>query len=363
VGANQGSIAPLVDRLGEILSLPSERDSYMVVNALARTGLVRGDYVGLEKLEKAVAEQASQRSDLAKLILPIKIKALTKQKKYAEAKKLVLEHAGELGDSGLRSLQVGIVRGLVQSGKLDEARKLVKSVYADGAKYPTTLASVGLYWVQKAIDDKQAGEFVSRVDELSGAGCSVDHFAFVFRDGFYTVMQSGDRDAINKCSAQLEKFTKTEGLHESTLQVLALLMLDGAFYRNDFKAAYEMVERGVPGYDEKWHAEMRDKVGAHLALQEERYADAIELFRKHMERVAAWTDPVINPVNGARMTKEAVLGFNEKRLGDIFTKMGDEAEAKAAYARAKEWYNKAIKAASPGSIEEKIAKDELQQVP
>jgi hypothetical protein len=83
-----------------------------------------------------------------------------------------------------------------------------------------------------------------------------------------------------------------------------------------------------------------------------------------MARVDAWTEPVINPANGAGMTREAVLGFNEKRIGDIYSKMEGHAEdAAAAYLRSREWYNKAIAAAKPGSIERKIAEKELAQVP
>jgi hypothetical protein len=177
------------------------------------------------------------------------------------------------------------------------------------------------------------------------------------------VMMSGDADLQKRCVALVEKINAadlSDSLHESLL----LLLLDGAFYRNDFKQAYEIVKAGIPGYDEKWHAEMKDKVGAHLALQEGRKSDAIALFRKHMERVAAWTEPVMNPTNGAMMTREAVLGFNEKRIGDIYAGMdGHAEEAKAAYGRARDWYNKAISSAKPGSIEQKLAKEELALVP
>ncbi|MBT3192802.1 MAG: hypothetical protein HN341_09635 [Verrucomicrobia bacterium] len=109
---------------------------------------------------------------------------------------------------------------------------------------------------------------------------------------------------------------------------------------------------------------MKDKVGAHLALQEGRPSDAIELFRKHMVRVAAWEAPVVNPENGAKMTREAVLGFNEKRLGDIYIGMdGHAADAGAAYARARDWYQKALADLEPGTIEFKSATDELSRVP
>ncbi len=83
-----------------------------------------------------------------------------------------------------------------------------------------------------------------------------------------------------------------------------------------------------------------------------------------MERVNAWTDPVINPTNGARMTREAVLGFNEKRIGDIYNGMeGHADDAQAAYLRARDWYTKAIASFEEGSIEYKLAVEELSMVP
>jgi len=109
---------------------------------------------------------------------------------------------------------------------------------------------------------------------------------------------------------------------------------------------------------------MTDKVGAHLALQENRPEDAVALFRKHMERVLAWTAPVMNPENGAKMIKEAVMGFNEKRIGDIYAGMeGRGEDAQAAYGRARNWYQKALELLEPDSLEHKQATAELAAVP
>ena len=125
-----------------------------------------------------------------------------------------------------------------------------------------------------------------------------------------------------------------------------------------------LLEKGITGHDEHWHSELKDKVGAHLALAEGRHEDAIKLFRVHMARVEVWEQPVVNPEDQTKMTKEAVLGFNEKRIGDIYSEMGSRSEdAKAAYARARGWYQMALSKLEPDSAEHATATAELALVP
>ena len=361
---NQGPILPLVKRLDEIMALPQDGDSLIVVQSLASAGLSVGDYAGLASLQAAVAKKAPGRRDLAKVMLVTEVKALLKQGGYDQACKVMDANTDRLGDAELRKLKVAVLRGALGSGKSEFARELVDKVYADGEKHPLTRTSVATFWIGKAVESRDVKQFLDRMDKALAAGCLVEQLIPVIHDGFYVVMTSGDGESSKRCAALLEGLGKKEGLSEYARQNLVLLQLDGAFYREDFRAAYDIVKAGVPGKDEKWQAEMVDKVGAHLALQEKRYEDAIKLFRNHMARIAAWKTAVVNPANGASMTKEAVLGFNEKRLGDIYREMGGhEADAKAAYDRAREWYDKAIKEAKPGSVEAKLAQEELNQVP
>jgi len=362
--SDKKSIQPFVERLDEILSLSEPGGSFGVLRAITSVGLKTGDYEGLANLIAAVRERAADKSDLIHLMLQTECEAMLQQGKLDDVAAFLSANAEALGDSALRGLTVKTLRRCGADGNDELAAKLVESAYAAGDKYPSTRNAVASILVRNAGKSKKPELFLSQIERAIGAGVPVPQLIAVLRDGFYMVMTAGNAEYQKSCMELVAKLNGGDGLSESTHQSLALLLLDGAFYQNDFRSAYKVIKDGVPGYDEKWHEEMADKVGAHLALQEGRSEDAIALFRKHMARVEAWTEPVINPTNGARMTREAVMGFNEKRIGDIYSKMeGHADDAKASYLKSREWYNKAIAAAKPGSIERKIAEEELAQVP
>ena len=358
------SIQPLVERLDEILSLSEPGASFGVIRVIISVGLKTGDYEGLANLIAAVRERAADKTELVHLMLQAEADVLLQQGQLEKTAEFLSLNAEALGDSALHRLTVKALHRCAADKNDALAAKLVENAYAGGNKYPSTRNAVALILVRNAGKSKKPELFLSQIKRAIDAGVSVPQLIAVLRDGFYMVMTAGNAEYQKSCMELVAKLNGEDGLSESTHQSLALLLLDGAFYQNDFRAAYKVIKDGVPGYDEKWHEEMADKVGAHLALQEGRSEDAIALFRKHMARVEAWTEPVINPTNGARMTREAVMGFNEKRIGDIYSKMDGHAEdAKASYLKSREWYNKAIAAAKPGSIERKIAEEELAQIP
>jgi len=362
--AGDESLNVLLDRLDEILELSGSGASAGVLNSMVSVGLGMPDYDGLELLIAAVRERAADRQDLMQLMLVTEGNVLLQQGNLKGAEEFIAANAAEMGDVAVRKMSLELLKRCIQEKNSAVAEALVASIYAAGGEYPTARNAVAALWIRNAVDDKNPEIFLNRVNKAIDLGCDAASLLSGFRQGFYMVMMSGNSDLQKKCIALNEKLNAVAGLSDSLHESLLLLSLDGAFYRNDFKYAYKIIENGIPGHDEEWHIEMKDKVGAHLALQEGRKSDAIELFRKHMARVEAWAEPVMNPTNGAMMTREAVLGFNEKRIGDIYAGMeGHTEDAKAAYSRARDWYNKAIAAAKPGSIEQKIAKEELALVP
>ncbi len=362
--ADSGTIMPLVERLDEIIALPENSFSHNVVATVARQGLAMNDFSGLKALSDAVNNKAPSRDDLILLMLVTEGEVLLQQGMLAETKTFLDKNSDRLDDGMTKSIASKLLRACFVSENSAIAERLVATSLLNGEKYPQTRNAIARLWISNAVDIKDPKAFSKRINEAMVGGYSQAHLVSVFRDGFYMVMTSGDSDSQASCMELAKKMNNSDELSDSAKQSVSLLLLDGAFYRDDFKAAYELVKKGIPEYDEKWHIEMIDKIGAHLALQENRPEDAISLFRKHMERVDAWTEPVVNPTNGARMTREAVLGFNEKRIGDIYSGMDGHAEdSAAAYLRARDWYQKAIDSSNPDSIEYTLAVEELKLVP
>jgi hypothetical protein len=362
--SDAGSILPVADRLSEILALASPEQSLGVISSVARIGLSSKDYAGLAALLAAVKQDAAEREDLMHLALTVDADVLLQQGKLAAAAAFLSANADALGDKALSTRAKSLLAAAVSASDNPLAECVVSAALAAGAERPMTRDTVALSWISIAEKGQQHDAFLTRVAAALDAGCQESRVASAFGSGFYKVMMVRDPAFQTRCLELGERLAAADDLSDGQRQSLTLMQLDGAFYASDFARAYAIIESGVPGHDDVWHVEMKDKVGAHLALQEGRPEDAIGLFKKHMARVDAWEAPVVNPENGAKMTRQAVLGFNENRIGDIYAGMdGRAADASAAYARARDWYQKAIADAEPDSIESKLAADELAQIP
>ena len=361
--ATAGTIAPVAERLEEILGLSPGTD-VSVLSAVTQQGLQICDYTGLEVLLAAIETRGGDRDDLTHLRLRVTADILLQQEKVVEAETFLATNGVALGDPDLSSRSAKLLELAIKAGDQAMVSRVVLAALASGNERPKTRHAVVRSWLRASEKAGQWGDFVERIEVALDAGCPGDSLLPAVRSSFHTIMLSPDEALQRSCIAVTERLSAECEFDEGRQQSIKLLLLDGSFYVQDFKRAYAIVEAGVRLYDEEWHATTKEKVGAHLALQEGRKEDAIALFRKHMARVELWDAPVINPENGARMCREAVLGFNEKRLGDIYAGMDSRSEdASAAYARARDWYQKAMVSLESDSIEYKSAAAELAEVP
>ena len=125
---------------------------------------------------------------------------------------------------------------------------------------------------------------------------------------------------------------------ESVRSALETALLDVYFYLEDFRGALARIENGISGYDEDWHAELRNKVGAHLAEQEGRIADAVRYYENHIARVRMWSDALISPEDGRKIVPAEVIALNKRRIGDLWMSEGEVEKAKAAHEQALRYY-------------------------
>ncbi len=273
-----------------------------------------------------------------------------------------LAQADLLGD---RAVGQGILSVLSVAKTNDVlVTRVVEEAYKQGERLPITRNRIASWTLTQAVDAEDGEGFIKVTRTAIERGTPADSLYASFSKGFYAFIEKTGDDLRTEMLGLLDTLRKTPDLAESMQGAYAAAALDGAFIMNDFKTVKAIVDAGVPGYDEAWHTELKGKAMAHLALQEGRHEEAVALFQQHIERIAAWKEPVVNPMTGRPVPTEAVLGFNEKRIGDIWGGVpGREAEAAAAYARARQHYQQALATLDPTSPEYADAARELEAVP
>jgi len=150
---------------------------------------------------------------------------------------------------------------------------------------------------------------------------------------------------------------------EDTRNDLKLKLLDGCFLIQDYDHALAILEAGVPGHNEQWQKTAIVKVKAHRALANKNPREAVQYFRAFMEDIRKSNDTEIaDPVTGIFFAREMVLGRNARRIGDILNGIPDHAEARKAYAEARDLYEQALGKTKDAKAR-KIIEDEITLLP
>lgn len=359
-----GSVAGVAARVGEIMEGDVEPVATAVFATAVSQGMQIADYAGVETLLAAVEARAGGNAELAVFVHLARGELLIAQEQPEAAWNHYVALSDVIGDSELSRRLPAVLKAAERLGLPELSARVVENAYQRGEAFPLTRDAAAASAVREAADSGRIDVLLAATQTALERGAKVSRFYHGFSRGFYVMIQKATAAEQGEAGALLLRLSQAPGVEEAILGMIASARLDVAFFAQDFKAALAIVEAGVPGYDEKWHEELRDKVSAHIAQQEGRHEDAVALYRKHMERVSAWEQPVINPENGQQMVKEVVLGFNEKRIGDIWSAVpGREGDAAAAYARAREWYGKALEILEKDSPEHAEAVAELAAVP
>ncbi|MBC8453841.1 hypothetical protein H8D64_02175 [PVC group bacterium] len=360
VYAETGALGEMLPRMDAVFTISDDAKKQAVLRWIMGAVIQKRNFKLLDKFVEATELRAENDPEIGKLVVIVRLDALLFGGKYDEAGQYLFEMAGSIDDRSLSSR----LNWLLDNLKNDIAKADALAERAINELDENTLAreTAASRWLGMANNDLDL--FAVRASRLLDLNLGVSRMASAYKNYFYKVQKAGSDEQKKTCTELCVRLESLSSLSDADRKSLVLLRLDGAFYREDFESALELIKSGVPGYDEDWHSEMENKVSAHLALQQGRKQEAIDLFTKHMEKVEAWKTAVVNPENGQRMIKEAVLGFNEKRVGDVFASMeGKATEAEAAYGRATAWYKEALQILKPDSPEYKNAENELKQVP
>lgn len=362
--AQSGSVAPVASRLKDMSDGGLAASMNDIVSIAFSKGIQISDFDGVELLLNAIRPYADDNAVLNRTALSAMGAMLVGRGQLDKALDHYLNNAALLGDQELIRGLRPLLQAARDKGLTDLTQRAVEAVYAFGDVYPVTRNSVAVWTIDVAVDQGDPQRLLQTTQKAFEQGVPVVTIYPAFLNGFYPAVENVPDELRSEWLALISKMRKTEGLPERFQSMMATALLDGAFFAQDYKAALAIVEEGIAGFDEKWHAELKDKINAHIALQEKRYDEAVALFQKHIERVSAWTEPAINPEDGRPVIKEVVLGLNEKRIGDIWSGVeGRSADARAAYARARQHYQDALTILDKSSPEYARASAELAEVP
>lgn len=361
--AEADTLSEMLARLPEVFSLSDQCAVSAVVRWIVGAATRAGDFELLDSLLAASRDHAQENPELNTVLIMAEADALLMRDEHQKAEAFLFANAQNIDDGSLSSRLLWLMDRMEEKEPKSSDR-LAYQVIQTLVDCPRSRGDAVGRWLKRATKEASSDLFVQRVNELLDKNIAVERVARAYQDHFYDGIRRGTDAQKAACMAVGERLASNTSLPESRRGSLQLLCLDGAFYRKDFAAALALIEAGIPSHDEAWHAEMKNKVSAHLALAEGRPEEAIAMFRKHMAIVEAWKAPVVNPENGMSMTKEVVLGYNEKRIGDIYAGVpGKEGEAAAAYTRARTWYKEALALLEPDSKEHKAAEEEMAAVP
>ena len=359
----QGSLGAVVEDVPRIVTALPEVDAERVVSLAFQLALQDTQYGPAEAIASAAGEAGAGKPALERFARLSRIDVMLASDRLADAEAQIWTDAASLADNDLSPRAGRLMAAWRKGGNAGAETAFARRVLAEWAQKPMSRDAVGSAWVLAAIDDKNRDAFMDRIGACAKAQVRVARLLSPFEAGFYDTMSKGSEEQRKRCRDLAAELQAQPSVREYEITRLTLMRLDGAFYANDFKAALELVKAGIPGYDADWHAVLTNKIAAHMALAENRPEDAIRCFRNHMEKVAAWERPEQNPENGLLMHKETVLGFNEKRIGDIYASMGRAEDAAASYRRAREYYKQALEQVSKDSEEYAAYTKELAEVP
>ncbi len=358
--AGEDELAMMV---GRMLSADMQEFSEYLVRSLIEVAL------GSEDAERkavvlAMLEEQAAAPDVLRLVQSGYVRLALQEQDAGAALARMQQQADLLGDQALARL----LRSLLAQTDDDEVLHAVETwVYADAQQELQVTRRQYAMWQMRQLRDQQDVEALSHVVARAlDAGVEAQALVSRFvRNHFYGLMETASEADRKRVLAILHslQLAAGEGMPEGLRTSLAMAKLDGYYYLKDFASALALVEAGIPGQDEAWHEELRDKVAAHLALQEGRYADAVERFRRHIDRTRQWEKPIHAPDTGRLIVADEVIALNERRIGDILLLMPEhEDEAAEAYARAAQHYQMALDQYADDPVSEKVIRAEWKDL-
>ncbi len=278
-------------------------------------------------------------SSLYEIVVHTQVQAYLRDAMMPEAFAHYQEHVALLGDVRVAPGVSRLLDHAASEGDLAFRARILAWGYGL-EDFSMTRTRIARWELAQLRAEEDVSVVVDGVRAVMGRGVPVTVIANAFvREILYPTLARADTEEQQELrDVLLEMLVADEDLPEFVRASLKSSLLDVYFYLEDYRAALQQIEAGVPGYDADWHAELGNKVQAHLAEQEGRIADAVAHYKEHIQRVKTWTDSIVSPEDGRNILPYEVIALNERRISDLWAGEGETEKADAARARAITYY-------------------------
>jgi len=305
-----------------------------------------------------IEKDAKGKDALRSMVLTEKTRISIMQKRWKEAETFIIKNASSFSDNDLAGIIAFYASAAKNKEEVDGADRICAHVInnqKDKNAARNMAASCSLKILKS---DDQLSEIPGRLEKFMAAGIDTANLYTLFNNYFYLVTLSKNADLTKKILVFGEKLLDRLDRPEDQKQ-LTVLLLDGYFILGDYARSLEIVEANIKLWETEWGNSAKDKIGAHLSLNNKKYKEAIEGFRKYMDYVAKNNEILRDPVTGQIYTSDMVLGFNAMRIGDILRdNLKDEDAARKAYDEAEQYYIIATAKVGPNSNEAKYIEEQ-----
>ena len=325
-----------------------------VLSQLKRAQMLRSDLGAVEQLLSVLETAATQeRVALLRLYRLTRFDWLLARGAMDEAETMFFT-VGPMLDA--RDLAQVLSRMLAASawGERPESRERL-AVYAleRHATNRLAVAVAARAWMQAGIDRELAsGELIVRLRQILGMETEPKLHQVLFRSSLYEAARREDSAMMREVLKLVGELYAAAPADDPLRDGLRGLLLDGYFLLEDYEAALAVYENLPADARAEGYDMVINKIKAHMAERNGRVDEAVERYRNFMAHIdASWKGDERDPVTGIRHSKLMALGFNAKRIGDIYWSHGRRAEAREAYAQARQELKMASAEVKTNSLE------------
>lgn len=309
------------------------------VGALVSEGM----YPEAERMLSSIEMRTENRKELAAMVVASRPHLASLQGNWMDAERHFLRAAPVLPDADLlRTLRL-VAPLAMEAGEQDMLDRLCDHIMANMQEKANARREAARLSVDIARQGEDVSEVIRRIELLlSQFELPPGDVFSVYSGNVRHVIQDGEsRDLVRmfRFGDRLAPLLKTE----NNIQDYMKIALDFSFMTDDYARSLAILEDEAFRCDPDWREMAVNKIRAHKALKEGNKEEAIERFRGFMKHVAEQGGVEYDPSTGMSHTRDMVLGFNARRIGEIKAAMGDEEGARKAYEEARAHYERALR--------------------
>ena len=360
-----GQIDKILEFLPSLTTAYAPRTANVAVSRLLGSMLRNRQFEEFDRVLAFLAARFPDNKDFVAMAANYGVRGLIAQSKLDEAEKLLSENLDLLGDGVSADLAGQILKDATAKGETELAERLCTSILDRETVPERLLQRIATQWLKLGKAKGDAGETLERLTRVLARTESASNQLRLINEVFYFIVQQGDADAkeqaVNLCEALKPRLEA-----ERDVTQVSLILLDGCFMLEDFDRALRVAEGGIPGRSQAWLEMLIVKIRAHKALVAGNTREAVRWFRQFMAKITTDEEGAgtyVDPVSGDRVSREEVLGLNAVRIAELWQKEGETVKAAAAFAEARDFYQKAFDASEEESAARKRLLEKMKAVP